>query len=119
MTIIIVRNEGTMKRAEELEYVALAEVKARLSERVRAADRRGRRFAITVHGRPKAVLIGYGEYLSLVENAEEPEPREIAIDRWRRERKARRRVVESVTSRFDASRLRRKGRKGYKRDVVG
>jgi prevent-host-death family protein len=115
----MVINGGTMKRVADLEYIPLAETKARLSEKVRAVGRRGRRYAITVHGRPKAVLIGYGEYLSLIEHAAEPAPREISLEQWRRERKARRKVIESVTSRFDTSRLGRKGRKGYKRDVVG
>ena len=108
-----------MKRIAELEYIPVAETKARLSEKLRAVEKRNRRYAITVHGRPKAVLIGYREYLSLVEHSAAPAPREITLAQWRRERKARRRVIESVTSRFDASRLGRKGRKGYKRDLVG
>jgi prevent-host-death family protein len=107
-----------MKLLEELEYVSVAETKAKLSEKLKSVESRGRRFAITSHGRPKAVIIGYKDYISLVENASAPEAKEMSFDDLRREVGQRKDIIGSVASLFDEKRLTRKGQKGYKREAV-
>lgn len=108
-----------MRRATGLEYISVAEAKARLSEKLRGVINRGRRYVITSHGRPKAVIIDYREYLSLVEGGEPQNQREISIDKWEKGKGERRKVVESISSLFRDEKLTRKGQKGYKRDAVG
>ena len=105
-----------MKHVEGLEYISVAETKAKLSEKLRSIESRGRRFAVTSHGKPKAVILGYKEYLSLLE-APLP-PGEIKLDKWRSESGIRRKIIESVASLFDETKLSRKGQKGYKRHVI-
>lgn len=107
-----------MKRPAELEYISVAETKAKLSEKLRSIESRGRRFAITSHGRPKAVIIGYKEYLSFSEKTSPSAPKDISLDKWQKKAKNRKKIVESVVSLFDSSNLSRKGQKRYKRNVV-
>lgn len=105
-----------MKLYEDIEYVSVAEAKAKLSEKLNSVESKGRRFAITSHGKPKAVIIGYKDYISLVENVAAPRGAEISVDELKR--KGRKKIVESVASLFDETKLTRKGQKGYKREAV-
>jgi len=107
-----------MKRLVELEYVSVAEIKARLSEKIHSADIRGRRFAITSHGRPKAVLMSYKDYQALAQGVSEIPAQTIAITSWEREAPKRKRIIDSVASLFDEKKLTRKGQKGYKNEVL-
>lgn len=107
-----------MKRLPELEYISVAETKAKLSEKLRNIEKRGRRFAITSHGKPKAVLISYKEFLFLNENPSSAPSKKISLDQWKKKKNERKKVIESVASKFEESKLTRKGQKRYKRDVV-
>lgn len=109
----------TMKLFEDLEYVSVAETKAKLSEKLNSVESKGRRFAITSHGKPKAVIIGYKDYISLVENAVAPSGNEIPIGSLKKKVAQRKNIIDSVASLFDDTKLTRKGQKGYKREAVG
>lgn len=104
-----------MKRLDELEYISVAEAKAKLSEKINNAANRGRRFAITSYGRPKAVLIDYREYLALTEKPQGSNfARTISLDTWKKDSKKNSEIIESISSLFDEKKLCRKGQKGYK-----
>lgn len=119
MTIIMVINAGGfMRHLQGLEYISVAETKARLSEKLSSAVLKGRRFAITSHGKPKAVILGYKDYLSLIENPSPEAPEEISLGEWKKNKKKRSEVVKSISSLFEETRLSRKGQKGYKKDAV-
>lgn len=102
----------------DLEYINLAEMKAKLSEKVKWSGEKGRRFAITSHGRPKAVLLSYSDYLGLVGSKDAATPKTISFDEWNAGRGERQKVIDSVSSLFDAKKLSRKGQKGYKKNEV-
>lgn len=107
-----------MKMLSDLEYVSVAKTKARLSEKLRGVDANSRRYAITSHGRPMAVLISYKEYLALSQNKSLDEPQKISLTEWKKGRSERRQVVDSIASLFDETKLTRKGQKGYKKNAV-
>ena len=107
-----------MRRLTDLEYISVAEAKARLSEKLRRVTSRGRRFAITSHGKPQAVLMDYKEYLSLREKGGRGVAEEMSLRDWQKRKKSRRQVVRSVSSLFDEKHLSRKGQKGYKKNAV-
>jgi len=119
MTIIVVTKEAsTMKSTPDLEYISVAETKARLSEKIKNTKTRGRRYAITSHGKPKAVLLNYKDYIALVEE-DDPSTREtINLNEWIKKKGERQRVVDSIASLFDESKLTRKGQKEYKNESV-
>lgn len=104
-----------MKTIEELEYASIAETKARLSEKIRRVVDNNRRFAITSHGKPKAVLISYKNYIALTSNQNKTENQEKVEDMSARDKKT---VIKSVTSRFDEKLLSRKGQKDYKNEKI-
>lgn len=108
-----------MKLLEDLEYVSVAETKAKLSEKLKSAESKGRRFAITSHGKPKAVIIGYKDYIALTENASPAPQKEVPFDRLKKTVSQRKGIIESVAALFDERKLTRKGQKGYKREAVG
>jgi len=107
-----------MKLMENLEYVSVAETKAKLSEKIKSAESKGRRFAVTSHGKPKAVIMGYRDYIALVENAAAPQAKETSFDALKKKIGKRKNIVESIAALFDERKLTRKGQKGYKREAV-
>lgn len=107
-----------MNRLESLEYVSVAETKAKLSEKINRVDQNGRAFAITSHGRPKAVLISYKEYCALVDDSQTTQ-KTIDIGKWNKEKNDREKIVLSVSNLFDANKLEKKGQKRYKQNAVG
>ena len=106
-----------MRLIPELEYVSVAETKSKLSEKIRNIINRGRKYAITSHGKPKVVLIGYQEYIALAEGVK-TKPRKISLEKWKSDASKRGEVINSVSSLFDKSTLSRKGQKEYKKNEV-
>jgi len=106
----------TLSELETLRFATLSEVKAKLSEYVRALRPRERRVVITVAGKPAAVLIAYDEFVA--RSAAAPTEKVIQLEDWRRQRPERERVRDSILSMFDLGSLSRKGQKRYKRDRV-
>ena len=107
-----------MRMLPDLEYVSVAEVKAKLSEKLRRVSSHGRRFAITSHGKPKAVLLSYKNYIALLEKRNEGEIEKISIDEWKKDAKRRKKIVDSVSSLFDLNKLSRKRQRVHKGSVV-
>jgi prevent-host-death family protein len=107
-----------MKLIEDLEYVSVAEMKAKLSEKLKSVESKGRRFAVTSHGKPKAVVISYKEYLAMAQGSIAEPPKEIELGEMKKEIKKRKSIIESVSSLFDENKLSRKGQKGYKCEKV-
>lgn len=107
-----------MKLLEDLEYVSVAETKAKLSEKLKSVETRGRRFAVTSHGKPKAVLMGYRDYIALTENAAPSPEKEVSFSELKDTVSKKKNIIESVASLFDEKKLTRKGQKGYKREAV-
>lgn len=104
-----------------IEFAPLSEVKAKLSEYVRRL--RNKRVALTTNGRPSAVLMSYEDYLKWLEPSPrlegEPPAQRISLSDWRKERKNRESVRDSILDLFDPAGLSRKGQKGYKKRLVG
>lgn len=107
-----------MKLLEDLEYISVAEMKAKLSEKLKSVESKGRRFAVTSHGRPKAVVISYKEYLAMAQGDMTAPSKEMELSEIKKEIKKRKSIIESVYSLFDEDKLSRKGQKGYKREKV-
>ncbi|MFH1653860.1 MAG: type II toxin-antitoxin system Phd/YefM family antitoxin [Pseudomonadota bacterium] len=106
-----------MRILQDVEYVSVAEAKAKLSEKIRRVIESGRRFVITSHGKPQAVLIDYKEYISLIEPAEEGQQID-SLEEWQGRKKERGKIIESISSLFDESKLSKKGQKEYKTGEV-
>ena len=92
--------------------VSVAEMKARLSEKIRACRELDRTFVITSHGKPRAVLISYESYRGLT--GQQGTPRRINAEAWVENRE----VAHDIKELFDEKKLTRKGQKGYKRRAV-
>jgi prevent-host-death family protein len=107
-----------MSQVKDLDNISVAEAKTKLSEKLRSVENRGRRYLITSHGKPRAVIISYKEYLSLVQSSDKPTSRNISLEKWKSESNERNRVIESVSSTFNTSTLSRKGQKEYKQNGV-
>lgn len=105
---------------QNIDFEPLTEVKAKLSEKVARLDAEGRLLAITVNGRPKAMLVPYARFLETAGSQKTPyPPRTLSLKQWEKESKHRREVVRSIKNLFDLSLLSRKGQKPYKRDALG
>lgn len=100
-----------------VDFASLSEVKAQLSAKLTRVDSLKRMLAITVNGRPKAMVLPYSEFLKMME-AKDYEQRQLTLKDWEKESKSRRAVVESVQKMFDISRLSRKGQKPYKQNAL-
>jgi len=119
MTIIVVIKEApTMKPKPDLEDISIAETKARLSEKIKNTETRGRRYVITSHGKPKAVLLNYKDYIALIDEDDRSTGETINLNEWIKKKEGRQKVVDSVASLFDESKLTRKGQKEYKNGTV-
>ena len=102
---------------QNIDFEPLTEVKAKLSEKVGRIEQTKRLLAVTVNGKPKAVLVPYSELLDLIQK-EEYKPRRLSLKEWEKESKHRKEVVQSVKNMFDLSTLSRKGQKPYKRNAL-
>lgn len=94
-------------------------MKAKLSEKVAQLEVEGRLTAITVNGKPKAMLVSYAQFLKVISPEMTPYiPRRLSLKEWEKESKHRKEVVRSIKNLFDLSLLSRKGQKPYKRDAL-
>lgn len=104
------------------EFISITQAKAKLSEQVRRVNRERLQLALTSQGKPKAVLLGYEDYLKLIkEKTEGPVQspvRVITYEDYLKSIPKRREISRSVLDRFDISKLSRKGQKSYKRKRV-
>jgi prevent-host-death family protein len=100
-----------------LRFLPLSDVKAMLSERIRELNEDRSYLVVTVHGRPVAVLLSYDAFLSWAEPSKSADTT-LDFDAWKRDRRRRRRVRDSVLGLFDVASLPRKGQKRYKREAV-
>ena len=103
-----------------IDFEPLTEVKAKLSEKIAKVSGQKRLLAITLNGKPAAILVPYSEFLSWVGEKEAPVyvPRKISLTEWEKERPQRKAVVESIKNMFDLSKLSRKGQKPYKKNAL-
>lgn len=104
----------------QTEFAPLAEVKAKLSEKIREIGG-GRRLLITSHGRPQAVLISYQDYLVLLQERSDSQSQAVGridFQQWKSEKGKRKEVASSILRYFDPTKLPRKGQKEYKRRRV-
>src|SRR3989338_5827512 len=103
---------------DNIDFEPLTEVKAKLSEKVAKVGEEKRLLAITLNGKPKVILVPYGEFLSWVQSRQQPayQPRYLSLKEWDKEPKQRRSVTASIKNLFDFSQLERKGQKPYKAD---
>lgn len=92
--------------------ISVAEMKAKLSEKIRTCRELDRTFVITSHGKPRAVLISYEAYMGMTE--ERTPQRRINAKTWVQKREA----THDIKNLFDEKKLSRKGQKGYKRRAV-
>lgn len=100
-----------------IDFEPLTEVKAKLSEKVGRITQTGRLLAVTVNGKPKAVLVPYSEFLDYIGEGTYT-PRQLSLKEWEKDSKRRREVVRSVKNMFDFSAMSRKGQKPYKRNAI-
>lgn len=102
-----------------IDFEPLTEVKAKLSEKVAKVAKENRFLAITLNGKPAAVLISYREFLAWVQGKQPVyEPRQLSLKEWDKESKQRREVVSAVKNLFDFESLERKGQKPYKKNAL-
>lgn len=100
-----------------IDFEPLTEVKAKLSEKVARIAETKRLLAVTVNGKPKAILVPYSEFLSFIGQGEYT-PRQLSLKEWEKGSKHRKEVVRSVKSMFDLSVINRKGQKPYKANAL-
>lgn len=104
---------------QNIDFEPLTEVKAKLSEKVARLDRERRLLAITLNGKPKAIVVPYQDFLDWTQNRlPSDEPRRLSLTEWEKESPRRKEVSESVKKLFDLSSLNRKGQKPYKSDAL-
>jgi prevent-host-death family protein len=92
--------------------ISVAEMKAKLSEKIHACRELDRVFVITSHGKPRAVLISYEAYMGMTEKR--TPQRKIKAKEWIQKQE----VAHDIKNLFDEKKLTRKGQKGYKRRSV-
>lgn len=97
-----------MYRFEDVEYISIAETKAKLSENIKRAEQNNRIFALTRHGKPKAVLISYKRYCALV-NDSSTSQKTIDIKEWKKGIKERKKIVSTISDLFNISKLKKRG----------
>lgn len=102
---------------QNIDFEPLTEVKAKLSEKIARLNQNGRLLAVTVNGKPKAMLVPYDAFLKTIQKPES-KPRLLSLKEWRKESKQRRKVIASINNLFDLSLLERKGQKPYKQDAL-
>lgn len=100
-----------------IDFEPLTEVKAKLSEKVVRISETKRLLAVTVNGKPRAVLVPYTEFLNFI-GQEKYTPRQLSLKEWEKESKHRRAVVRSIKELFDLPAMSRKGQKPYKRNAL-
>lgn len=100
-----------------IDFEPLTEVKAKLSEKVGRIVETKRLLAVTVNGKPKAVLVPYSEFLDYIGQGTYT-PRQLSLKEWEKESQHRKEVVQSIKNMFDLSTLKRKGQKPYKRNAL-
>ena len=102
-----------------IDFEPLTEVKAKFSEKVAKVDKEGRLLAITLNGKPKAILIPYSEFLDWIKNIPPMDaPRRLSLKEWKKEAPQRKAVTGSIKGMFDLSALERKGQKPYKENAL-
>lgn len=120
-----------MKSSSDLlsfEILPLSEVKATFSEQIKKTRRQGKRIAVTINGKPMAVLLSYDDFLDLLQASGEskvhPEVPEESPERviryidWKRDAALGAKARDSILNLFDTKKLSRKGQKAYKKDLV-
>lgn len=105
------------------EFVPLFEAKAKLSQQIQKISRERKSIAVTVNGRPRAILLDYDDYLKLLRQAQgsdrASEPvQTIDYQAWKQGEKNRLKVRDSILNLFDMQKLSRKGQKSYKKEIV-
>lgn len=104
---------------QNIDFEPLTEVKAKLSEKVARVDRTRRLLAITLNGKPKAIVVPYQDFLDWIQNRPlSYEPRRFSFREWEKESPRRKEVSDSIKNLFDLSSLGRKGQKPYKSDAL-
>jgi len=104
---------------KNIDFEPLTEVKAKLSEKVSTVSQKKRLLAITLNGKPTAILISYSEFLNWIQETQQPYiPRRLSLKQWEKEAKQRKAVACLIKNLFDVSKLSRKGQKPYKRNAL-
>ncbi len=113
-------NKASFLNLTQFDFHPLSWVKARLSEVMCSLRDNQKRVVITTNGRPTAVLLSYDDFLEIVSaaNTDLDKTQVIDFEEWKKKRKNREKVRDSVVSLFDTSLLTRKGQKKYKEDTV-
>ena len=114
------KNDSQSVRLTDLDFQPLSWVKARLSAIVNDLKSQGKKVVLTTNGRPTAVLLSYAEFLKLSSQEDSLllDKAPIHFEDWKKERKIKEKVRDSIVSLFDVSRLSRKGQKRYKEETV-
>ena len=102
-----------------IDFEPLTEIKARLSEKIARIDRQKRLLAITLNGKPKAIIVPYRDFLDWIQAQSRPYvPRRFRFEEWEKNSGQRKAVSESIKNMFDLSVLKRKGQKPYKDNAL-
>ena len=96
---------------------AIADFRKNLAQFIERVTQGKERVIISQHGKPKAVLLSYLEYLQLTGELPK-EGKKISLQDWLKEKPVREEFAAEVAKRFDSTQLTRKGQKGYKARVV-
>ena len=97
---------------QNIDFEPLTEVKARLSEKIARVDRERRLLAITLNGKPKAIVLPYQDFLDWMQTrspseGKDEEPRRMSFTEWEKESLQRRAASEAIKNLFDLSRIKR------------
>lgn len=102
----------------ETEFAPLSEVKAKLSEKIRLASGKGKKIAITSNGKPAAILLGYRDYLTLLQSLPQTQPNPpketLSLNSWKKDAKKREEISRDIDRLFIPAKLSRKGKNPYK-----
>src|SRR5262249_52390808 len=104
-----------------VDFIPLSEAKAKLSQFIRNVSHDRKRIALTTNGRPSAVILGYGDFIDLLDQLHPGSPKAskaIDFDEWEKSRSQREMVRDSLLKQFDPSKLSRKRQKYYKKRTV-
>ncbi len=106
----------------KMEFIPLSQAKAKLSEFLRMAQTSSKRIAITTNGRPTGILLSFADFQELLKmspSLQGKEPiRKLDFVEWKKNRKRRLQVRDSIFGLFDMDKLSHKGQKAYKRETV-